>query len=111
MKKGIATETILLLLLGILVVGILVFLLYKYVFNPVLPEEVCKSRAVSWCTLCKNAYPSFKCPDISDPRDGIPDCFVPAGQDLKDCASEYFPGMPDECDGAGTWCAAFIGTG
>jgi len=110
MKKGIATETILLLLLGILIVGILVYLLYKYVFSPVLPEQVCRSRATSWCTLCKNAYgSSFTCTDIDG--DGDVDCYVPAGQDLKDCASEYFPGMPDECDGAGTWCAAFIGMG
>ena len=98
--KGIAIETILLLLLGILVVGILVFLLYKYVFNRVLPLNLCASMAINWCTLCKNAYPDFTC----DP------CYVPVGNDLKTCASEYFPGIPDECDGAGNWCAAFIQT-
>jgi hypothetical protein len=121
MKKGIATETILLLLLGILVVGILVYLLYKYVFNPVLPEEMCKSRATSWCTLCKNAYSDFQCHDTTQPPDGIPDCYVPVGKDLSDCASEYFSGIPKHCvdagvnveccDGAKNWCAAFIGTG
>ena len=101
MTKGIAIETILLLLLGILVVGILVYLLYKYVFNPVLPEQVCRSRAVSWCTLCRNAYPNFSC----DP------CYVPMSNDLKECADEYFPGRPTDCNGAGAWCAAFIGWG
>ena len=116
MKKGIATETILLLLLGILVVGILVYLLYKYVFNPVLPEEMCRSRATSWCTLCKNAYGStFTCPTDED---GNIVCYVPVGKDLSDCAKEYFDDVPHNCPGdeecchlAGSWCAAFLGVG
>jgi len=115
MKKGIAVETILLLLLGILVVGILVYLLYKYVFNPVLPEQVCRSRATSWCTFCKNAYGStFKCPTV----EGVIKCFVPVGQDLSDCAKEYFSAVPHNCPSdeecchlANSWCAAFIGWG
>jgi len=108
MKKGIATQTILLLLLGILVVGILVYLLYTYVFNPVLPAGVCGSRAVAWCTLCKNAYPDFQCD---------PDCVVPVGNDLSVCAQEHFSAVPNNCaageeccHNAGSWCAAFIGT-
>jgi len=105
--KGIAIETILLLLLGILVAGILVFLLYKYVFNRVLPLELCASMAINWCTLCKNAYPDFQCE---------PNCYVPVGPDLSECAREYFGGVPSNCaDGecchnAGTWCAVFIQT-
>jgi len=113
MKKGIATQTILLLLLGILVVSILVYMLYTYVFNPVLPASVCRSRAVAWCTLCKNAYPDFQCPPDSV---GNPDCYVPVGSDLSECAQEHFSPVPDNCNGdecchnAENWCAAFIGT-
>ena len=120
MTKGIAIETILLLLLGILVVGILVFMLYKYVFNPVLPLEMCRSKAISWCGLCKNAYPSFKCTDVNgDGKIEVNvDCFVPVGSDLSDCAKEHFTDVPSYCDGskecchnANNWCAAFIGVG
>jgi len=115
MKKGIATQTILLLLLGILVVAIIAYLVYKYAFNPVLPKEVCRSRAVSWCTLCKNAYGSgFNCPSDGTPPD--PDCYVPVGDDLIECAAEYFSPVPANCGTecchqANVWCAAFIGIG
>jgi hypothetical protein len=55
MRKGIATETILLLLIGIVVAGILIFMVYRYLISAPLSEVECKARMVSWCTLCKNS--------------------------------------------------------
>jgi hypothetical protein len=53
MSKGIATETIIKIMLGLIVVAIILYLIYKFVLkSPIAPEE-CKSRLVSWCTSCK----------------------------------------------------------
>jgi hypothetical protein len=53
MSKGIAIETILYLLIGVLVVGIVVYLVYTYVFNPVPEMTQCRALATTWCTSCK----------------------------------------------------------
>ncbi len=90
-KKGIAIQTILLLLVGILVVGIIVYMVYRYFVGAPLNEQECRARAITWCTGCKNA--------------GWTGGTV--GSDLDTCADSYFPGMPDDCD-AEDWCAAFI---
>jgi uncharacterized membrane protein len=54
MNKGIATQTILLILIGIIVVGILVYVIYRTVLNPSIPAEECRARYISACTQCKN---------------------------------------------------------
>ena len=54
MSKGIAIQTILYLLIGVLVVGILVYLLYTYVMSPTLSETQCRALATTWCTSCNN---------------------------------------------------------
>jgi hypothetical protein len=53
MSKGIAIQTILLLLVGVIVVGIIVYLVYLYTKNPVLGQIQCMGVATSWCTSCK----------------------------------------------------------
>jgi hypothetical protein len=55
MGKGIATQTILLMLIGIVVVGILIYIVYRTVMNPTLSEEDCRARWISQCTICKNS--------------------------------------------------------
>jgi hypothetical protein len=53
MSKGIATETIIKIMLGLIVVAIILYLIYKFVLkSPIAPEE-CKARLTSWCTSCK----------------------------------------------------------
>jgi hypothetical protein len=52
MSKGIAIQTILYLLLGILVVGILVYLLYTYTTGPGLDINKCRSLVTNWCNGC-----------------------------------------------------------
>jgi len=64
--KGIAIQTILLLLVGILVVGILVYLVYNYTRNQTLSEAECKSRINNLCMDCQiRSWGSW--PDTSDP--------------------------------------------
>jgi len=52
MAKGIALQTILMLLVGILVVGIVVYLVYRYMVGPGLTTEGCRQAIVNWCTTC-----------------------------------------------------------
>jgi hypothetical protein len=55
MNKGIATQTILLMLVGLIVVGILIFIVYRsIVSNPSLSEGECRARLTNYCIMCKN---------------------------------------------------------
>lgn len=54
MRKGIATQTILLFLVGIVVVSVLIYIVYRTVMNPSLSSEECRGRLIGWCTVCKN---------------------------------------------------------
>jgi hypothetical protein len=53
MTKGIAIQTILMLLVGILVVGIIVYMVYRYFVGAPLGEQECRSRVTSWCSSCR----------------------------------------------------------
>jgi hypothetical protein len=101
MNKGIATETILLLLVGIIVVGILIFLVYKYVIGSPLGQAECRGMAINWCTSCKNFDPTWI---------GINAGPTPP-TDLSSC-SVYLGTVPTACNALATklWCQAFIQT-
>ena len=96
-NKGIAVDTILLLLVGIIVVGIIIFLVYKYVLGPQLGEPECKAKAISWCSNCKNAEWLGTAPIMST--------------ELQNCADKFFIGIDADkkCDSNKLWCAGFIG--
>ena len=105
MSKGIATQTILLLLIGIVVAGILIFLVYRYLIGAPLSQEECRARAISWCTTCKNFQDANSKPNWDAP-DG-----PSFGGELNTCATTYFTGQPSACNsGAKSWCAGFIST-
>jgi len=55
MSKGIAIQTMLLLLIGILVTVGLIYLVYRYATSSQLGMEECRASIVSWCTTCMNA--------------------------------------------------------
>ena len=55
MSKGIAVNTILYLLLGVLVVGIVIYLVYTYALGPGMSIQDCRSRVQNWCNSCKIA--------------------------------------------------------
>lgn len=106
MSKGIAIRTILYLLLGILVVGIVVYLVYTYVTGPGMDIQDCRARVQNWCTSCKVA--------------GWASGFgtIPAGGDIETCVDTYFattwdPTGADCLDDAAavsteTFCGQFV---
>jgi len=51
--KGIATETIAKMLIVIIVVGIVVYLIYRYVLNSALGETACRGLMSTWCANCE----------------------------------------------------------
>jgi hypothetical protein len=100
MSKGIAIETILMLLVGILVVGVVVYMVYRYMFSPGLNEQDCRSAAVNYCTTCKNSA------DPNPPYTWSASISAPAS--LTACAGKYFPTYFDgRCDMDVDWCPSF----
>jgi len=93
MSKGIAIQTILLLMVGTLVAGILIYLVYSYTRSPTLSKTECIAEVTNWCTTCMISgwNKDIECP-----------------QDVKDCGNlilgnEWWTGN-DNCatGGAGT---------
>jgi hypothetical protein len=98
MSKGIAVRTILTLIVGIVVVGLVVFLVYTYLLTPAIPEQDCRAMAISWCTTCKTVdWTSGPAPS----------------ETLQECARTYFSEIPEPergCEGKENWCSTFIPT-
>lgn len=56
MKKGIAIHYILILVIGVLVMGIIVYFAYRYLTgSEPLTESQCRARIISYCTGCYNS--------------------------------------------------------
>ena len=94
MSKGIAIRTILMLLIGVLVVGVVVYLVYSYGTSPTLDREMCRSVVTSWCNSCKVANYSY------------PLGWIATDSDMEKCIETYYDtGGTDwngrRCNGAG----------
>ncbi len=72
-NKGIAIDTILLLLVGIIVVGIMVYLVFKFATGPGFSVQECKTKMTQYCTICANVGWTG----------------ITTSQDIKDCAGKY----------------------
>jgi len=94
MSKGIAIRTILLLVVGIIVAGILIYLVYSYTTGVTLSAYECRAKMINWCTNCFNMGGG----SVGD----LP-------QELSDCLSDM--GIPlaagSKCDAAQTQCGNF----
>jgi len=100
MTKGIAIQTILMLLVGILVVGIIVYMVYRYMFAPGLSQEDCRGQIVSWCDSCKAAGCFGTAP--------LPTACATITYTISTaCDTYYGTGKPGTCDGSKNWCANF----
>ena len=53
MAKGIAIQTILMLAIGVLVVGILGYMIYRYTSGSVLSDTECHAMLSQWCQQCE----------------------------------------------------------
>ena len=73
--KGIAIQTILLLLVGILVAGVIIYLVYTYTSGPSLSSYDCRTNLISWCTTCS----------IVSWNDG-----TKLSKEVADCTTKYF---------------------
>jgi len=99
--KGIAIQTILMLLVGILVVGIVVYMVYRYMFSPGLTQEECRGYAINFCNSCKAAGCLVTA--------GVPaDCTNIASSGFINTACDtFYTGRPGACDAARSWCSNF----
>jgi len=95
MDKGIATETIVKLMICLVVMGIVIFLIYKYVLGSGLSERECAARMTAWCVQCQ----------IANWAGG-----TRMGKDLGECALKYWGfGREDQlCNNFENNCKAFI---
>jgi len=91
-SKGIAIQTILLLLLGTLTVGILVYATYRSTTGSPLGEYECRGLMVSWCAGCARVGWTG--------GSGMSD-------KLKDCAQKHWGFSHNDCN-AQNDCAGFV---
>jgi len=106
MSKGIAIQTILYLLVGVLVVAVVIYLVYTYAAGPGLDQQQCRSLVQNWCTSCK----------IADWASGFGT--ISEDSDVEICVDTYFAtawdpeGADCQDDTTGesteTFCAQFI---
>lgn len=76
------------LLVGVLVVGIVVYIAYRSFRGSGISEQECRAKLISWCSSCSllNYTTSLQ-----------------IGQELADCANDYFSSgwaSTDDCNGA-----------
>jgi len=112
-NKGIAIRTILLLLIGVLVAGLLIYYVYRSFSGSAMSREECRSRAVSWCTSCWNAMNAQggNCPGSWAPGD-CPNSGPTSSNELQTCSATYYsPGATPDCRGMRNWCKNFIPIG
>ena len=95
MIKGIAINTILLLTVGIIVSGVIIYQTYRtFSGSSSLSEHECRAMMISWCTGCMNTGWTGT---------------MGMNSELLDCASEYWGISHTDCD-AETDCSGFIPT-
>jgi len=110
-KKGIAIQTILLLLIGVLVAGVLVYFVYRYFSGGSLSREDCRGIMVGWCTTCWTATRNVGAVCATDWNAVACKVGPPASEELVNCASDYFQitiASVNLCQGYSDECANFI---
>ena len=96
MRKGIAINTILLLVVGLLVVGIIAYVVYNAFTGSGLSREDCRGRLISWCSSC-----SFS--DYSDA--------LTVGTSLSTACGTIYTEVDDEdttCEDSEIFCSGFV---
>ena len=104
MKKGIAVETLVKLMICIIALTILTYLIYRYVLQSGLGERECAARMTAWCVQCKMA---------NSGEEGAWSGGVDMDTELRDCVNEYFnlgAADPQDCTGFESNCRSFLPT-
>ena len=93
--KAIATQTVIFLLIGIIVIGIFAYLIYKSAINPTLPVYECKTKLIEICRICGNTnWSNNTFTDKGDPNDLFHRVIVPCST-----YSEFFYWSDNTCCG------------
>ena len=100
MKKGVATSTIVALLLAIIVLAIMAYLIYRAVTKSPLGCQECAARFTAWCSKCYILHPpgiSWDNPNVRDDdlKECMPRCSITSGPD------------PERCNGAEDSCRTY----
>ena len=84
------------LLVGILVVGIIVYIVYRYMLSPSLTIEDCRQQAVNFCSSCRAAgcLVSVDVPTVCSSMTGT----------VNTACDKYFAGTPSSCETSYTYC-------
>lgn len=108
-SKGIAIRTILLLVIGVFVVVLVGYLVYRQISGPVMSCTECRSMFISFCTSCcgRNDMKSYTQwtiggTSMSDElRDCANKCDLHSQSYGTDCTSGGNVGMPLSCHSVG----------
>jgi len=97
-NKAIAINTILLLVVGMIVVGVIIYLVFTFTTGPTLSVQDCKTKMIQYCTLCAN----IGWTGISTPSELNTDCAsypeLSVWNDNTDCATG---GTKTDCEAIG----------
>ena len=93
MSKGIAIRTILLLLIGVIVAGIIIYFVYSMTRTQVLTCTECRAEFIQYCTSCKLANTGKETWDVAGPG---------MNANLQGCATGC--GLHDTSGGTETDC-------
>jgi hypothetical protein len=108
MKKGIAVRTMLLILIGMIVVGIMSYLIYRAATTKTLSVFECKAKLIDICRICENTgWDEKYMLDIDDTED---DAY---GKIIKPCKEypEFFYWHDNkDCSYAKWDCGVLMGT-
>lgn len=94
MIKGIAIQTVLLILIGVIVIGIMAYLVYKGATTKTLSVFECKAKLIDICRMCGNTNW-----DIGYPLDDTADSLFKTTIEPCSKYSEFFQWWDNKCCG------------
>ncbi len=110
MTKAVAIPYIIALVIGIIVVALLVYLVYKAVTNPAISVAECRAKVTDWCNTCKisNWSPNIPITDeIKSCGNLVEGC---CWGDNSDCATGVTTGTDnDKLNSIKADCSATVG--
>ena len=101
MDKGVAIPYIVALVIGLIVVVIMIYLIYRFSGEEKWSAEKCRARFMDWCMMCKNIGWSDS-NKLRLPSDLVNNC--------KDIFIKYFAFTLETNCGNSDWCNEYCNT-
>jgi len=96
--KGVAIPYVVALLLGIIVLGIFVYMIYLHIVkNEPLDCSACAARFTTWCSKCFLLSESGSWSGGPEMDDGLKECVSPSKCNLYSGSGEDCTGAEDDC--------------